>query len=134
VITNSTADVHPSDEAKARSNSVISISKNGKQFRLLATGKVHNIIYASLINGLKHWNQNKNKSASRVMITMYVIDEEKEAGGAAADRDLGGRRSRTHNCFHFYLVLGLVGFFAFWLILMLRIYLPESYWRWSYIW
>ena len=36
--------------------------------------------------------------------------------------------------FHCYLVLGLVGFFVFWLVLMLRIYLPERYWTWSYIW
>ena len=36
--------------------------------------------------------------------------------------------------FHCYLVLGLIGFFVFWLVLMLRIYLPERYWTWSYIW
>lgn len=48
-------------------------------------------------------------------------------------------RSRRHhlcecNCFVAYLLLGMVGFVVFWSILMLRIYLPEKYWRWSYIW
>ena len=36
--------------------------------------------------------------------------------------------------FHFYLCFGMIGFIVFWLVLMLRIYLPESYWTWSYIW
>lgn len=36
--------------------------------------------------------------------------------------------------FHFYLCFGMLGFIVFWLVLMLRIYLPESYWTWSYIW
>lgn len=36
--------------------------------------------------------------------------------------------------FHVYLCLGMLGFIVFWLVLMLRIYLPESYWTWSYIW
>ena len=36
--------------------------------------------------------------------------------------------------FHCYLILGLVGFVVFWLVLMLRIYLPEKYWTWSYMW
>ena len=38
------------------------------------------------------------------------------------------------NCFIAYLLLGMLGFIAFWSILMLRIYLPEKYWEWSYIW
>lgn len=38
------------------------------------------------------------------------------------------------NCFVAYLLLGLMGFVIFWSILMLRVYLPERYWRWSYIW
>ncbi len=38
------------------------------------------------------------------------------------------------NCFIAYLALGMVGFVLFWSVLMLRIYLPEKYWRWSYIW
>ena len=36
--------------------------------------------------------------------------------------------------FHCYLILGLIGFVVFWLVLMLRIYLPEKYWTWSYMW
>lgn len=38
------------------------------------------------------------------------------------------------NCFIAYLMLGMIGFVVFWSVLMLRIYLPEKYWRWSYIW
>ncbi len=38
------------------------------------------------------------------------------------------------NCFVCYLMLGMLGFVAFWSLLMLRIYLPERYWEWSYIW
>nr|XP_040569093.1 uncharacterized protein LOC121118580 [Lepeophtheirus salmonis] len=34
--------------------------------------------------------------------------------------------------FHVYFSLGLVGFILFWTVLMLRVYLPESYWKWSY--
>ena len=37
--------------------------------------------------------------------------------------------SRTfHFCFGFS---GMLGFICFWLFLLLRIYLPESYWSWS---
>ena len=46
-------------------------------------------------------------------------------------------RNYYHNSgrfFHCYLILGLIGFFVFWLVLMLRIYLPEKYWTWTYIW
>ena len=42
--------------------------------------------------------------------------------------------SNDCNCFVAYLILGMVGFVLFWGILMLRIYLPERYWQWSYIW
>ena len=38
------------------------------------------------------------------------------------------------NCFVTYLLLGMLGFVVFWSLLMLRIYLPEEYWKWSYIW
>jgi hypothetical protein len=38
------------------------------------------------------------------------------------------------NCFVTYLMLGMLCFVAFWSLLMLRIYLPEKYWEWSYIW
>ena len=38
------------------------------------------------------------------------------------------------NCFVTYLLLGMLGFVIFWCLLMLRIYLPEEYWKWSYIW
>lgn len=38
------------------------------------------------------------------------------------------------NCFVTYLLLGMLGFVVFWSLLMLRIYLPEDYWKWSYIW
>ena len=38
------------------------------------------------------------------------------------------------NCFVTYLLLGMFGFVVFWSLLMLRIYLPEEYWKWSYIW
>lgn len=44
------------------------------------------------------------------------------------------RPGAGRNCFHCYLCLGLVAFVTFWLVLMLRIYLPESYWTWSYVW
>lgn len=42
--------------------------------------------------------------------------------------------SKNGTWFHFNLCLGMLGFVIFWLFLMLRIYLPESYWTWSYIW
>ena len=45
-----------------------------------------------------------------------------------------GRGQRPSTWFHFYLCFGMLGFLVFWLVLMLRIYLPESYWTWSYIW
>ena len=38
------------------------------------------------------------------------------------------------NCFVTYMLLGMFGFVAFWSLLMLRIYLPEEYWKWSYVW
>ena len=38
------------------------------------------------------------------------------------------------NCFVAYLLMGMIGFVVFWSALMLRIYLPEKYWTWSYIW
>jgi hypothetical protein len=40
----------------------------------------------------------------------------------------------TSSWFHVYLCLGMLGFLIFWLVLMLRIYLPEPYWTWSYVW
>ena len=46
----------------------------------------------------------------------------------------GGGGGRSSKLFHMYLVLGMFGFVAFWLVLMLRVYLPEKYWTWSYIW
>ena len=36
--------------------------------------------------------------------------------------------------FKCYLLLGLIAFVIFWLVLMLRVYLHEKYWTWSYIW
>lgn len=41
---------------------------------------------------------------------------------------------RGLSTFHLYLCCGMMGFVIFWVVLMLRIYLPESYWRWSYFW
>lgn len=41
---------------------------------------------------------------------------------------------RGLSTFHLYLCCGMLGFVIFWVVLMLRIYLPESYWRWSYFW
>ena len=32
------------------------------------------------------------------------------------------------------LCCGLLALFGFWLVLLLRVYLPESYWTWSYLW
>ena len=43
-------------------------------------------------------------------------------------------RTRPSSWFSIYLCFGMIGFIVFWLVLMLRIYLPESYWTWSYIW
>ena len=45
-----------------------------------------------------------------------------------------GRVKKPSTWFHFYLCFGMLGFLIFWLVLMLRIYLPETYWTWSYIW
>ena len=44
------------------------------------------------------------------------------------------KRKRKTTWFHFNLCFGMLGFIVFWSVLMLRIYLPESYWTWSYIW
>ena len=41
---------------------------------------------------------------------------------------------RALSTFHLYLCCGMLGFVIFWVVLMLRIYLPESYWTWSYFW
>ena len=45
-----------------------------------------------------------------------------------------GKLKKPSSWFTFYLCAGMLGFVIFWLILMLRIYLPETYWTWSYIW
>ena len=51
-----------------------------------------------------------------------------------ADRRRNSGVSSSVSYFHLYLCLGMMGFVVFWLVLMLRIYLPEAYWTWSYIW
>ena len=45
-----------------------------------------------------------------------------------------GKLKKPSSWFTFYLCAGMLGFVIFWLVLMLRIYLPETYWTWSYIW
>ena len=45
-----------------------------------------------------------------------------------------GKIKKPSSWFHLYLCFGMLGFVVFWLVLMLRIYLPETYWTWSYIW
>ena len=45
-----------------------------------------------------------------------------------------GKVKKPSSWFHLYLCFGMLGFVVFWLVLMLRIYLPETYWTWSYIW
>ena len=57
------------------------------------------------------------------------VDRDIEAGRSQPNRP----RSRR-SWFQCYLGLGLVGFVTFWLVLMLRVYLHEKYWTWSYIW
>ena len=59
------------------------------------------------------------------------------------------RKLKSPPCFHIYFTLGIfsipptteginihisgiLGFICFWLLLLLRIYLPESYWSWSH--
>lgn len=100
----------------------------------------------------QHHHQNQNKSATIVHISSnlpsssrtaaginLVVDHhennaEKVLSGSASDRLQRFRNHDFNAYFHFYLCLGMLGFVVFWLVLMLRIYLPESYWTWSYIW
>ena len=69
----------------------------------------------------------------------FELTEKSEASELEESRN-EPNRTNSSQCgkggtwFHFNLCLGMLGFVIFWLFLMLRIYLPESYWTWSYIW
>ena len=50
------------------------------------------------------------------------------------ERDSANAEEDSPALFTCYLLLGMTSFVTFWVMLMLRIYLPERYWTWSYIW
>merc|ERR1712136_181246 len=81
------------------------------------------------------YNENAGRSASIVSLgpdgnrlPLIIKDRDTEAVRSQPNPHRGGR-----NWFQCYLCLGLVGFVTFWLVLMLRVYLHEKYWTWSYI-
>lgn len=76
---------------------------------------------------------NSHSRSNHVISSTSSRDPMMSASAASTERTIRCFRAEC-NCFIAYLLLGMMGFIAFWSILMLRIYLPERYWEWSYIW
>jgi len=82
------------------------------------------------------FNENAVRSSSIVSLgpegnrlPLIVKDRDNEVGRRQTNHSGAGR-----SWFQCYLCLGLIGFVIFWFVLMLRVYLHERYWTWSYIW
>ena len=122
-IINSTLPV-PYNENTARSSSIVSLGREGNRLPLIVKGnQYHSTISFSIIESYLiaiHFSLNS---------LHLFVDRDTEAGRSQPNRP----RSRR-SWFQCYLGLGLVGFVTFWLVLMLRVYLHEKYWTWSYIW
>ena len=82
-------------------------------------------------------NSNNHHDGHHTTVNLRV-DLQPQGGSSGSGGTTSGKTFRCFasecNCFVAYLLLGMLGFVAFWSLLMLRVYLPERYWEWSYIW
>lgn len=103
------------------------VVNNGKQFLLVLREEGH---------------QTSSENDQGPLGVQRSRDQQSSRAAGAGARGPGSHRlcccwisfGQGRGFFQLYLLLGMIGFFLFWLILMLRIYLPEKYWRWSYMW